>query len=48
MPTYLRKFYLRKLIKVKQEEKKEVDKARGKSQTISRPNIPRSSRLPKR
>jgi hypothetical protein len=38
MPTYLRKFYLRKLIKVKQEEKKEVDKAKGQSQPVNRPN----------
>ena len=31
MPTYLRNFYMRELVKVKKEEKKQSDKARKKS-----------------
>jgi len=42
MPIYLRKFYFNKLLDVKKEEKKQIDKANKKS---SKPNIPR---FPKR
>ena len=42
MPVYLRKFYLQKLIKVKEEEKKEVEKTTKKSKGISRSSIPRT------
>jgi hypothetical protein len=41
MPTYLRNFYMQQLIKVKEEEKKEHDKATKKSKGLSTPNIPR-------
>ena len=42
MPTYMRNFYAKQLIKVKEEEQKQMDKANKKSSTgISRPNIPR-------
>jgi hypothetical protein len=40
MPTYLRNFYVQQLIKVKKEEKAEMDKSTKKSKGISRPNIP--------
>ena len=48
MPTYLRNFYSQQLIKVKKEEKKEMDKTTKKSSNINRPNIPRSGRIPSR
>ena len=42
MPTYMRNFYMQQLIKVKEEEKKEIDKANKKpSYSTSKPNIPR-------
>jgi len=44
MPSYLRNFYLQKLIKVKEEEKKEIEKSTKKSSNINRPNIPRFPR----
>ena len=31
MPTYLRKFYLKKLVSYKDEEKKQIDKAQKKT-----------------
>ena len=40
MPTFLRNFYSQQLIKVKKEEKVEMDKSTKKSKGISRPNIP--------
>jgi len=41
MPTYLRNFYSQQLVKVKELEKKEMEKAKKKpSSGISRPNIP--------
>ena len=39
MPVYLRNFYYKELIKVKEEEKKEYEKSTKKSNSISRPNI---------
>ena len=41
MPTYLRNFYSQQLLKIKREEKKEIDKANKKPSSINRPNIPR-------
>ena len=42
MPIYLRKFYLTKLLEVKKEEKKEIEKASKKQKsTIYKPNIKR-------
>ena len=42
MPTYLRNFYSQQLLKVKKEEKKQIDKANKKpSSSVRRPNIPR-------
>ena len=41
MPTYLRNFYSQQLVKVKEEEKKELDKAKKKPSGVTRPNIPR-------
>jgi hypothetical protein len=38
MPIYLRKFYSKKLLKVKKEEQKQMDKATKKS---PKPNIPK-------
>jgi hypothetical protein len=41
MPTYLRNFYFQQLVKVKDEEKKEMDKSNKKSNSsIYRSNIP--------
>jgi len=49
MPIYLRKFYFKELIKVKKEEKKQIDKANKKpSSSVHRPNIPKTSRFPRR
>jgi hypothetical protein len=42
MPTWLRKFYIKQIQKVKETEKAEYDKAKGgNSGQISRPNISR-------
>jgi len=41
MPIYLRKFYFNKLLDVKKEEKKQIEKSTKKS---SKPNIPRFPR----
>ena len=42
MPIYLRKFYFNKLLDVKKEEKKEIEKSNKKSKpTIYKPNIRR-------
>tara|TARA_Y100001963_G_C6673802_1_gene396415 strand:+ start:622 stop:798 length:177 start_codon:yes stop_codon:yes gene_type:complete len=38
MPTYLRGFYLKKLIETKEEEKKQMDKVNKKSK-IPKPNV---------
>ena len=40
MPTYLRNFYFQQLTKVKEEEKKELEKSTKKSSNIHRPGIP--------
>ena len=40
MPTYLRNFYSQQLFKVKEEEKKQMDKANKKPSGVSTPNIP--------
>jgi hypothetical protein len=40
MPVYLRNFYVRQLVKIKKEEKAEMDKA-NKKPSMSRPSIPR-------
>jgi hypothetical protein len=40
MPTYLRNFYMQQLVKVKKEEKKQMDKAHKKPSGVSRPGIP--------
>jgi len=37
MPIYLRNFYTQQLIKVKTEEKKQMDKANNKSKTSNFP-----------
>ena len=42
MPTYLRKFYLRNLVKVKKEEKKQIKASQAKSTptyTSTKPSI---------
>tara|TARA_Y100001963_G_C6469081_1_gene303641 strand:- start:303 stop:440 length:138 start_codon:yes stop_codon:yes gene_type:complete len=44
MPSYLRTFYLQQLVKVKEEEKKEMDKATKKSSSTRTPNIPKIPR----
>tara|TARA_Y100001963_G_scaffold149548_1_gene229212 strand:+ start:1365 stop:1496 length:132 start_codon:yes stop_codon:yes gene_type:complete len=43
MPIYLRNFYFKKLLDVKKEEKKQMEKAQNqnKSSGLQRPNIPR-------
>ena len=42
MPTWLRKFYIKQIQKVKDHEKAEYDKAKGGSSgNINRPNIQR-------
>ena len=43
MPTYLRQFYMKKLLKVKKEEQKQRETTSQKSET----NIPRSGIQPK-
>ena len=48
MPIYLRKFYFKKLVDVKKEEKKQIDKSTKKSSNIHKPNIPKTSRFPTR
>jgi len=35
MPVYLRKWYYRKLVEIKKEEQKQIDKAKSKSKTPS-------------
>ena len=40
MPTYLRNFYMKKLLEAKKEEKKQMDKAKSKNK-VNRPNIRR-------
>ena len=42
MPVYLKRWYLRYLAKIKKDEKKEADKSRNKSSSVSRPRIPRT------
>tara|TARA_B100000287_G_C20251981_1_gene630483 strand:- start:377 stop:523 length:147 start_codon:yes stop_codon:yes gene_type:complete len=46
MPTYLRKFYIKQIEKVKEKEKQEYEKAKSGSTsnpgTIHRPNIPQA------
>ena len=39
MPVYFRNFYYKELIKTKESEKKEYDKATKKSNSTSQPNI---------
>jgi len=40
MPSYLRQFYIKKLLKVKKEEQKQSEAASQKSKTtVSRPSI---------
>ena len=42
MPLYLRRFYVRLLVKAKKEEQAQMDKANKKpSSSENRPNIPR-------
>tara|TARA_Y100000004_G_C8788672_1_gene358257 strand:- start:308 stop:445 length:138 start_codon:yes stop_codon:yes gene_type:complete len=43
MPVYLRRFYIGKLVSIKKEEKKEMDKSSKSSKGISRPNISKPS-----
>tara|TARA_Y100000593_G_C4138276_1_gene250869 strand:+ start:521 stop:655 length:135 start_codon:yes stop_codon:yes gene_type:complete len=40
MPVYLRNFYAQQLMKVKKEEKKQMDKANKKPSMGSRPSMP--------
>ena len=47
MPVYLRNFYVQQLIKVKKEEKKQMDKANKKS-SIHKPNISKPRKFSKR
>ena len=47
MPIYLRKFYFKKLLDVKKEEKKQIDKVNKKS-SIHKPNISKPRKFPKR
>ena len=43
MPVYLRRFYLKKLIELKEEEKKQIDRASNKTKNIPKiPSIPKS------
>ena len=39
MPVYLRNFYVRQLVKIKKEEKAEMDKANKKPSGLARPGI---------
>ena len=41
MPIYLRKFYFRELIELKEGEKKKIDEAQKKSKTKSPPRFKR-------
>ena len=42
MPTYLRNFYSQQLLNIKEEEKKQMDKAnKNSTPSVHRPNIPR-------
>jgi hypothetical protein len=37
MPTYLRRFYLKKLVEAKKQEKQQIEKASKNSQTTNNP-----------
>ena len=39
MPSYLRRFYTRELVDVKEEEKKEIDKMKQKSPISKKPGV---------
>ena len=39
MPVYLRRFYMQKLVKFKEEEEKQIKQAQQKNSNIQRPNI---------
>jgi hypothetical protein len=39
MPVYLRNFYYNKLIETKKKEAKEIEKAKSKNKSVSRPSI---------
>jgi len=41
MPIYLRKFYFKKLLNVKQEEKKQIEKVTKKSPKSNIPRFPK-------
>ena len=41
MPIHIRTFYIQQLVKTKEEEKKQVDKATKKPSGVVQPNIPR-------
>jgi len=41
MPIYLRNFYIKKLVDIKKEENKQLEKTKNRSKGIDRPNIPR-------
>ena len=43
MPIYLRNFYMRKLIDVKEEEQKQIKKSQKKPSKTPGPNIVRKS-----
>ena len=43
MPVYLRRFYLKKLIELKEEEKQQIDKVSNKTKNIPKmPSISKS------
>ena len=44
MPTYLRSWYLQKLVDTRQAEKKAAEKANKKGTTIHRPSFEKSKR----
>jgi len=39
MPVYLRGFYYQQLVKAKETEKKQIEKAQQKNKSVSRPSI---------
>ena len=39
MPVYLRNFYYQKLVKTKEDEKKEIEKSQKKQSPVSQPFI---------
>mgnify|MGYP003134742533 CR=1 FL=1 len=41
MPSYLRSFYIQKLIETRKKENDEMKKAQRKPSSASKPNIPR-------